>query len=313
MFDDAEERQASAPPTRSADESDSEGDSSSSDGEGSGSGGSDDDDAADLVEHIFDSNGKHARPGSATASKPGSQRGAGPAGGAGGLPRTPQQQLAASDAERLRLERKRFMSSKAAVITSGGPGSQPGSQRRRRSGGTPGSALGGEEEGVSREEFLAMQREVQQLGESTCSRSCGLLVSRGHAAACNACALARFLPCTTCLCCGHLAARSALGAATPRVRGSSGPRGHFPAAPATRPRELFPRATRPPRRAAAPHSQPMRAHSTAIRSGGPRAQPAPARLPPIPATRTMQLPCTACASRVGCPEAVLALAPRSTC
>lgn len=246
MFDDAEERQATAPAAEPADDSDSEEGGSSSDGGESGSGGSDGGDAppADLVEHIFDGSGKRSRPSSASGSKPGSQRGAGPAGGAGGMPRTPQPPpLAASEAERLRLERKRFMSSKAAVITSGGPGSQPGSQRRRRPGGTPGSALGGEEDGVSREEFMAMQREVQQLGEPACAVlccSCGIWLS--VMAAASAAAPGVRFPAMWLL----RAAVSALpslapaclletisGAAAPRVRGSSGPGGRPPAAPAT--------------------------------------------------------------------------------
>ena len=261
MFDDAEERQAAAPPAQAAGDTESDGGGSSSDGEGSGS-GSDDDDAppADLVEHIFDSSGRRARPGSANGGKPGSQRGAGPAGGAGGMPRTPQQPLADSEAERLRLERKRFMSSKAAVITSGGPGSQPGSQRRRRPGGTPGSTLGGEEDGVSREEFMAMQREVQQLGEAA---------GAAAAAAAAACACAfgclawgppadALLAAALCMPCRLLV----LHWAPPRraCGGAAASHGHPPAAPATRPWELFPRATRPPRRAAAPHKKPACGH-----------------------------------------------------
>lgn len=259
MFDDAEERQAAAPPAQAAGDTGSEGGGSSSDGEGSGS-GSDDDDAppADLVEHIFDSSGKRARPGSATGGKPGSQRGAGPAGGAGGMPRTPQHPLADSEAERLRLERKRFMSSKAAVITSGGPGSQPGSQRRRRPGGTPSSMLGGEGDGVSKEEFMAMQREVQQLGEAegavllaSCRcRHFGCLAWVPPAAALLGAALC--MPCRLLV----------LHWAPPRraCGGAAASHGHPPAAPATRPWELFPRATRPPRRAAVPHKKPACGH-----------------------------------------------------
>lgn len=161
MFDDADRRPARAPQPPAADsDSGREGSSgaSDSDADGGGSGGSDDEavPAGQVVEHIFHSGG---RPGSSA----GARRGAGPAGGAGGMPGTPHQQLAAAEAERLRLERKRFMSSKAAVVTSGGQQPARGGARRPGSA-TPGGAAAAEADGISREEFLAMQREVQLYG-----------------------------------------------------------------------------------------------------------------------------------------------------
>jgi hypothetical protein len=92
-----------------------------------------------------------------------------------------QQQLLQQrhDQVRLKLERKRFMHSKAAVIT-GRSGQQP--NQRRRSGGGLGSSAGGggtplgsgmgaegdaaaADGGVSRAEFQKMQREVLLYGE----------------------------------------------------------------------------------------------------------------------------------------------------
>lgn len=181
MFDDAEHRAASAPKQQEEDSGSEENGSSGSgreDGSSSSDdgGGSDDDEAvpAAFVEHIFDSGGIRARRASAAGSGANSARGGGPAGGAGGLPATPQQQLgSAADELRMRIERKRFMSSKAAVITKSrstfSPSQQKAPQRRRQpGGGTPGApgAAGGEGDGsVSREEFRSMQREVQLYGE----------------------------------------------------------------------------------------------------------------------------------------------------
>ncbi len=114
----------------------------------------------DVVEHIFDS-----RRGSA-----GSKRGAGPAGGAGGGPggaAAAAQAAQAADLARLQQERKRFMSAKAAVLAGDGP-QQPQAGRRRRSssGGAPSLvAASADGEGLSREEFLQIHREVQLLGE----------------------------------------------------------------------------------------------------------------------------------------------------
>ncbi|KAL4444596.1 hypothetical protein ABPG77_002413 [Micractinium sp. CCAP 211/92] len=112
----------------------------------------------DVVEHIFDS-----RRGSA-----GSKRGGGPAGGAGGGPggaAAAAQAAQAAELARLQQERKRFMSAKAAVLAGDGPQQPQAGRRRRSSGGAPSlAAAPADGEGLSREEFLQIHREVQLLG-----------------------------------------------------------------------------------------------------------------------------------------------------
>lgn len=160
MFDDDD-----APPSKPATgrQLGSKSDDGGSEKESSESGSSDvDEDGADaapgdLVEELF-------RSGSGSAASRGGRplaRGAGPAGDAGGQPALAEQQRQ-EELARLRAERKRFMSPKAAVVGGGG-GSQPSSQRRTP--GKGGAAASAEDGGLSRTEFLEMQREVQLYGE----------------------------------------------------------------------------------------------------------------------------------------------------
>jgi hypothetical protein len=122
----------------------------------------------DLLEELFRSGGgaAHAavaaRRGSvaSSGSKASLARGAGPAGGAGGHP-APAEQQRQEDLARLKAERKRFMSPKAAVVGGSGSSQQP-SQRRKPGGGA--AAAADEDGGLSRAEFLEMQREVQLYG-----------------------------------------------------------------------------------------------------------------------------------------------------
>jgi hypothetical protein len=168
MFDDYDPSQPQAAQSNSAaaeakvDASDSHG-LSNSDDEGS---------EQDLVENIFHSTASQQAPSSQKAKRRSSAaagiRGAGPAGGAGGLPAAQaQQQGTPADLLRLKAERKRFMSSKAATVSGGGNGSAPARQRRRASdaSGSPAGVGVQEHDGVSRAEFLQMQREVVQFGE----------------------------------------------------------------------------------------------------------------------------------------------------
>ncbi|EFN59683.1 hypothetical protein CHLNCDRAFT_133205 [Chlorella variabilis] len=181
MFDDHDDRRPAAPPSRPAAHSGSSDSDAGGSSDGSGSGREGGAEAAvDPVEHIFEGRGgkaaaRRASNGVGSAGRAPGPRGAGPAGGSGGLPATPQQQQRVQEAARLKAERKRFMSSKPAVVSgSGGAGEQGGSGRRRVPGGTPGSgsaAGGGEaEDVVSRAEFLEMQREVQLYGASALDR-----------------------------------------------------------------------------------------------------------------------------------------------
>jgi hypothetical protein len=101
-------------------------------------------DAEEAIEFIFDKRGGTSLKMSRSAAT------AGASGSGLGSPRP----ISA------KAERKRFMSPKAAVVSgSSGPSSQG-----RRDGKTPRSEAGSE--GVSREEFAAMQREVHTLGGS---------------------------------------------------------------------------------------------------------------------------------------------------
>lgn len=126
----------------------------------------------DIVEHIF-----HSRRGSA-----GSTRGAGPAGGAGGGPggsAAAAQAAQAAELARLQQERKRFMSAKAAVLVGDGPQQPQAGRRRRSSVGAPSPVMAeaAGSEGLSREEFQQIHREVQLLGE-WCKQRCVARVLR---------------------------------------------------------------------------------------------------------------------------------------
>ncbi|KAI3429512.1 hypothetical protein D9Q98_005601 [Chlorella vulgaris] len=201
MFDDAADRAVppnTAPTVHSGNsESDPEDKGSSSSGGGSGScsdnSSSDDEEGAaagdDLLDRLFASGGRsqargssghhrRAAVGSGAARRASAARGGGPAGGAGGVPAAPLEQQQFEELVRLKAERKRFMSSKAAVVTGKGSSSQQEPAKRSRPGrhaAAPGGVgaggvAGSAGNGVTRAEFQEMQREVQTYGASALDR-----------------------------------------------------------------------------------------------------------------------------------------------
>lgn len=173
MFDDHDSEEQQAVPARGggsrSDGSDASGSEDAHADSASGAASSDEEEEegdhelgarrkeVDIVEHIFDNR----------RGPTGGKRGAGPAGGAGGGPGNPAaaaQAAQAAEVARLQQERKRFMSAKAAVLAGDGlQQAQAGRRRRSSAGGMP--SVAGDSEGLSRDDFLQIQREVQLLGE----------------------------------------------------------------------------------------------------------------------------------------------------